>query len=160
MFNTLTCKVRFHIAVWILSKSIRASSFIENFPQISAKPIGFQRNLLGKLSQNRPFFTNCFSAKLASKIPAKFPRNRPFFPRICPRKSREIWLFFRDLPEALSWATAFTLTVSLSTQVIKWVPASLTLVRGGGGIPGKDLQCTSLSVDEQIFLAASMSCKS
>ena len=27
---------------------------------------------------------NRFSAKLASKIPAKFPRNRPFFPRICP----------------------------------------------------------------------------
>ena len=94
MFNTLTCKVRFHITVWSLSKSIRASSFIENFPQISAKPIGFQRNLLGKLSRNRPFFTNGFSAKLASKIPAKFPRNRPFFPRICPWKSREIWLFF------------------------------------------------------------------
>ena len=101
MFNTLTCKVRFHIAVWSLSKSIRASSFIENLNQISAKPIGFQRNLLGKLSRNRPFFTNRFSAKLASKIPAKFPRNRPFFPWIYPWKSREIWLFFRDLPEAL-----------------------------------------------------------
>ena len=93
-FNKLTCKVRFHIAVWSLSKSIRAASFIENFPRISAKPIAFQRNLLGKLPQNRPFFTNRFSAKLASKIAAKFPRNRPFFPRICPWKSREIWLFF------------------------------------------------------------------
>ena len=92
MFNKLTCKVHFHIAVWSLSKSIRASSFIENFPQISAKPIGFQLNLLGKLSQNRPFFTNRFSAKLASKIPAKsavfsanlplkIPRNLTFFPR-------------------------------------------------------------------------------
>ena len=94
MFNKLTCKVRFHIAVWSLSKSTRASSFIENFRQISAKPIAFQRNLLEKLPRNRPFFTNHFSAKLASKIPAKFPRNRPFFPRICPRKSREIWHFF------------------------------------------------------------------
>ena len=26
--------------------------------------------------------------------PAKIPRNRPIFPRICPRKSREILLFF------------------------------------------------------------------
>ena len=71
MFNELTCKVLFHIAVWSLSNAIKASSFIENFPQISAKPIGFERNLLGKLSRNRPFFTNRFSAKLASKIPAK-----------------------------------------------------------------------------------------
>ena len=70
------------------------SSFIESFPQISAKPVAFQQNLPRKLSRNRPFFTNCFSAKLASKIPAKFPRNRPFFPRICLWKSREIWLFF------------------------------------------------------------------
>ena len=84
---------------WI--NAIRTSSFIEKFPQISAKPIAFQRNLLRKLSWNRPFVTNRFSAKLASKIPAKFPRNRPFFPRICPWKSREFWLFFRDLPEAL-----------------------------------------------------------
>ena len=83
----LTCKVHFQIAVWSLSKSIRAASFIENSPRISAKPITFQRNLLGKLPRNRPFFTNRFSTKLASKIPAKFPR-------ICPWKSREIWLFF------------------------------------------------------------------
>ena len=83
--------------------AIGPSSFIENFPQISAKPIALQRNLLGKLSQNRPFFTNRFSAKLASKISAKFPPNRPLFPRICPWKSREIWLFFRDLPEALNF---------------------------------------------------------
>ena len=77
---------------WV--NAIKASGFIENFPQISTKPIAFQRNLLGKLSRNRPFFTNRFSSKLALKIPAKFPRNRPFFLRICPWKSREIWLFF------------------------------------------------------------------
>ena len=69
---------------------IRASSFIKSFPQISSKPVAFQQNLPGKLSRNPPFFTNRFSAKLASKIPAKFPRNRPF----CPWKYREIWLFF------------------------------------------------------------------
>ena len=92
MFNALTCKVRFHIAVWSLSKSLRASSFIENFPQISAKLISFQWNWRGKLSQNRPYFTNRFSEKLASKIPAKsvvfsanlplkIPWNLTFFPR-------------------------------------------------------------------------------
>ena len=77
---------------WV--NAIRTSSCIENFPQVSAKPIVFQRNLLGNLSPNRPFFANRFSAKLASKIPAKFPRNRPFFPRICPWKSRENLTFF------------------------------------------------------------------
>ena len=30
-----------------------------------------------------------------------FLRNRSIFTRICPKKSREIWLFFRDLSEAL-----------------------------------------------------------
>ena len=79
--------------VWVLVNAIRASSLIENFPQISTKPIAFQRNLLGKLPWNRPFFTNRFSVKLASKIPAKFLQNQPFFPQICPWKSREVWLF-------------------------------------------------------------------
>ena len=88
----LKCNFILRYEAWV--NAIRASSFIENSPQISAKPIAFQRNLLGKLSQNRPFFTNRFSTKLASEIPAKFPRNWPFFPRICPWKSREIWLFF------------------------------------------------------------------
>ena len=60
-------------------------------------PAKFVREALTKSA----FFTNRFSAKLTSKIPAKFPRNRPFFPRNCPWKSREIWFFFRDLPEAL-----------------------------------------------------------
>ena len=77
---------------WV--NATKASSFIENFPQISAKSIAFQQNLLGNLLQNWPFFTNCFSTKLAWKIPANFPRNRPFFPQICPWKFHEIWLFF------------------------------------------------------------------
>ena len=40
------------------------------------------------------FFLLSISAKFAPKIPAKFPRNRPFSPRICLCKSREICLFF------------------------------------------------------------------
>ena len=32
-----------------------------------------------------------------------------------------------------SWARHFTLTVPLSTQVYKWLPANLMLSGGGGG---------------------------
>ena len=93
---SISLLVKYDFILWCEAwvNAIRTSSCIENFPQISAKPIAFQRNLLGKLPRNRPLFTNRFSAKLNSKIPAKFPRNRPFFPRICTWKSREIWLFF------------------------------------------------------------------
>ena len=100
MFNKLV-KYDFILRYEAWVKAIRASSIIENVPQISAKPIAFQQNLLRKLPRNQPFFTNHFSAKLASKIPVKFLWNRQFFPQICPWKSRKIRLFFRDLPEAL-----------------------------------------------------------
>ena len=63
---------------WV--NAIRASSFMENFPQISAKPIAFQRNLLGKLSRNRLF-------------PIVFQQN---WPRKFPWNSREIGRFFRE----------------------------------------------------------------
>ena len=100
---SISLLVKYDFILWYEAwvNAIRTSSCIENFPQIRAKPIAFQRNLLGKLSRNLPFFTNHFSTKLASKIPARFLWNRPFFLQICPWKSREIWLFFRDLPEAL-----------------------------------------------------------
>ena len=39
-------------------------------------------------------FLFAFQRKFAPKIPAKIPRNRPFSPRICLFKSREISLFF------------------------------------------------------------------
>ena len=81
---------------WV--NAIRTSSRIGNFPQISAKPIAFQRNLLGKLSRNRPFFTNRFSAKLASKFPAK---SAAFFCEFVPENPAKFDFFFRDLPEAL-----------------------------------------------------------
>ena len=82
---------------WV--NTIRASSFIENFPQISAKPIAFQRNLLGKLPRNRPFFTNRFSAKLASENSREIGR---FFREFVPENPAKFDFFFRDLPEALS----------------------------------------------------------
>ena len=42
----------------------------------------------------RRFFTDCFQAKFALKISMKFPWNQPIFPRFCPPKSRESWLFY------------------------------------------------------------------
>ena len=47
------------------------------------------------------FFTDCFLVRFAPKTRKKFPRNRLIFLRICPLKSREIWLFLHDLSEAL-----------------------------------------------------------
>ena len=80
---------------------MKASTFIENFSQIIAKPIAFQRNLLGKLSRNRPFFTNRFSAKLTSKNPAKFREIGRFFREFAPENPAKFDFFSRDLPEAL-----------------------------------------------------------
>ena len=84
--------------------AIRASSFIENFPQISAKPIAFQRNLLGKLSQNRPFFV--FQRNWPQNWPQNFPRNSReisrFFREFVPENPAKFDFFFRDLPEALN----------------------------------------------------------
>ena len=74
---------------------IRASSFIENVPQISAKTSEICSGSSHEIGHSLPII-------FQRNWPRKFPRNRPFFPRICPWKSREIWLFFRDLPEALS----------------------------------------------------------
>ena len=63
---------------WV--NAITASSFFENFPQISAKPIAFQRNLFGKLSRNR----RVHNRVLRSRFPAHFylliPPSRPFLP--------------------------------------------------------------------------------
>ena len=75
-------------------------SFIVNFSQISANQ-SLSNEMCSEPPTKSTVLYNRLSAKLASKIPAKFQRNRPFFLRICPWKSREIWLFFRDLQEAL-----------------------------------------------------------
>ena len=48
------------------------------------------------IPRNRPIFLPNFDF-----FPAKIPRNRPIFPRICPWKSHEIFLFFREISEAL-----------------------------------------------------------
>ena len=90
MFYQLSYEIRFHIAVWSLSKSIRASSFIENFPQISAKPISLSSEICSGSSHE---IGRSLPIVFQRNWPRKFPRNRPFFPRICPWKSREIWLF-------------------------------------------------------------------
>ena len=50
--------------------------------------------------ENRPKSADC-SANF-DFFPAKILRNRPIFPRICPWKSLEILLFFREISEALA----------------------------------------------------------
>ena len=97
-FNKLTCKVWYE--AWV--NAIRASSFIENVPQINTKPIAFQRNLLGKLPRNRPFFTNHFSAKLALKIQRISREISRFFREFDPKNPAKFDFFSRNLPEALS----------------------------------------------------------
>ena len=96
---------------------------LNNAGHIAAKLIDFSE-ISQKIQRNRLFFTDCFLAKFPSEIaretgrsfyefapenpwkfdffPAKIPRNRPIFPQICPWKSREILLFFREISEALS----------------------------------------------------------
>ena len=103
MFNKLTCKVRYE--AWV--NAIRASSFIENIPQINAKPVAFQRNLLGKLPRNRPFFlpiifqrnwprkSREFAAKSAifpANLILKIPRNLTFFSATYHKPCIKVWL--------------------------------------------------------------------
>ena len=87
---------------WV--NAVRASSFIEisflksvHNQSLSSEIYSGSSHEIGHSQGNWPF-----SGKLALKIPLNFPQYRPFFPRICHWKSCEIWLFSRDLPEALS----------------------------------------------------------
>ena len=48
-----------------------------------------------------------------------WPQNRPFFPRICPWKSCEIWLFLHDLPEALYVDPHFILIKNIYTATLQ-----------------------------------------
>ena len=85
-------------------------------PKFPVKSADFSKNLPLKILQNLTFlhwnprnrliclriltFSREYPAKSADFsakfdfFPAKIPRNRPIFPRICPWKSREIFLFF------------------------------------------------------------------
>ena len=99
---------------WV--NAIRMSSFIENFPRISAKPIAFQRNLLGKLSRNRPFFINRFSATLTSKI----PWNQPFFPTNLSLKIPRILTFFSATYQKPCYYSAFHKTFDRRFPKIIW----------------------------------------
>ena len=101
---------------------MRASSFIENVPQISAKPITFQRNLLRKLPRNQPFFTHRFLAKLASRIPQKFQRNRLFFSVNLSLKILQNLTFFPQ-PTSLVRVTVIELVIMLriDTGLIQFV---------------------------------------
>ena len=56
-------------------------------PEFDILPIFFQESFVFA-------FLFAFRRKFAPRIPAKFPRNRPFSQRICLFKSREISLFY------------------------------------------------------------------
>ena len=77
--------------------AIRASSFIENFPQISAKPIAFQLNLLGKLTKPAVLYQSFFS-EAGVENSCKIGR---LFTELAPENPAKIDFFLRDLPEAL-----------------------------------------------------------
>ena len=95
MFNKLPCNIWFHIAVRSRSKCYKSVYFHWKLSSNQRKTNRFPAKFARKaLTKSAVLFTNRFSAKLASKIPAKFPGNQPLFLRICPWKSR-------DLPEAL-----------------------------------------------------------
>ena len=76
---------------WV--NAIRASSLVENFLKSAQNQSLSSEICSGSSHEIGRSLPIVFSAKLASKIWAKFPRNRLFFPRICPWKSREIWSF-------------------------------------------------------------------
>ena len=65
-------------------------------------------------------------------FPAKIPRNRPTFPRICPWKSRKILLFFREISEALSFTHASSMhnansNLDNNTNLTFWGVACIVL---------------------------------
>ena len=101
MFNKLTCKVRFHIALWSLSKSIRASSFIENFLKSEQNQSLSSEICSGSSHEIGPSLPIVFQRNW----PRKFPRNSReigrFFREFAPENPAKFDFFFRDLPEAL-----------------------------------------------------------
>ena len=63
----------------------------------------------------RRLFTDCFPAKFTPKIPAKSTD----FSAISSPKTREIWLFFRELSEALTkWGECLALKLQLFHKLI------------------------------------------
>ena len=77
---------------WV--NAIRMFSFIENFPEISAKPIAFQWNLLGEALTKSAVLYQSFLSETGLENSCEIPTKLTVFLWICPWKSREIWLFF------------------------------------------------------------------
>ena len=93
-FSEICRKKSSEIGCFLLIISWR--SFPPKFPVKSAD---FSKNLPLKILRKLTFFREnpAKSADFPANFfffPAKIPRNRPIFPRICPLKSREISLFF------------------------------------------------------------------
>ena len=99
MFNKLyTCEVRFYIGVWSLSKCYKNVWFHWKLSSNQRKTNRFPAKLLGKLSQNRQFFTNRFLTETGLENSCEIGR---FFREFVPENPAKFDVFFRDLPEAL-----------------------------------------------------------
>ena len=107
MFNKLTCKVRFHIAVWSLSECYKNIwlrwELSSNQYKTNRFPAKFAREALTKLAVLYQSFFSETDLENSCKIPAK----SAVFPRICPWKSREIWLFFPQLTRSPDYTVKY-----------------------------------------------------
>ena len=113
---------------------VKSADISKNLPLKILRNLTFFRENPAKsadLSANFDFFLQKYqkSADLSANfdfLPAKIPRNRPIFPRICPWKSREILLFFpRNIRSPVKKnLTACILngthTIKTWTRMIKW----------------------------------------
>ena len=99
MFNKLTCKVRFHIAVWSLSKSIRASSFIETLSSNQRKTNRFPAKFAREAPRKTAVLYQSFFSETDLENSREIGR---FFREFAPENPAKFDFFFRDLPEALS----------------------------------------------------------
>ena len=108
--SKLNGKCIFNILILLLfiSCSIRASSFIENVPQINAKPIAFESEICsGNSHEIDHSFYQSFFSETGLKIPWISREIAIFFREFDPENPAKFDFFFRNLPEALSWVSKY-----------------------------------------------------
>ena len=110
MFNKLTCKVRFHIAVGSLSKYYESVyihwKLSSNQRKTNRFPAKFAREALTKSTVLYQSFFSETGLENSREIPAK---SAVFSANLSLKIPRNLTFFFRDLPEALSlwcWTSA------------------------------------------------------
>ena len=98
LLSSISLRVKYNLILryeaWV--NAIRTSSFVENFLK-SAQSHSLSSQICSESSHK----IGC-SLPIVFQ-PQKFSRNRPFFPQICPWKSREILLFFPRPTRSPDW---------------------------------------------------------